>query len=95
MARNTRAAHPRAIPRRVLRAIERVRGTGLTDMYDRETVMMLAAVFGFEAEAEWLLEHRHLYDMALEEAGARAWRQGRRGVSPPRHALSRGRVSSP
>jgi hypothetical protein len=35
-------------------------------MYDRETVMVIAAAIGFEAEAEWLVQHRHLYFIALE-----------------------------
>ena len=58
----------RSVPAEIARAIRAVSGRNLTDMYDRETVMMLAAAIGFEAEAEWLVEHRHLYFIALELA---------------------------
>ena len=62
----------RAVPPDVVQAIRAVSERRLTEMYDRETVMMLAAAIGFEAEAEWLVEHRHLYFIALELSRAAA-----------------------
>jgi hypothetical protein len=38
-------------------------------MCDRETVMLLAAALGCEGEANWLVDHRHLYFEALERTG--------------------------
>jgi hypothetical protein len=60
----------RQVPEFVVRAIARVRGTGWRDMYDRETVMMLAATIGQGDAADWLVEHRHLYFIALRRAKA-------------------------
>ena len=56
----------RDVPPDVVRAIRAVSERRLTEMYDRETVMVIAAAIGFEDEAEWLVEHRHLYFIALE-----------------------------
>lgn len=56
----------RDVPAGVVRAIRAVDARRLTEMYDRETVMVIAATIGFEDEAEWLVEHRHLYYIALE-----------------------------
>jgi hypothetical protein len=39
-------------------------------MYDRETVLMLAATRGHEEAAEWLAMRRHLYFIALRQARA-------------------------
>jgi len=56
----------RDVPAEVAHAIRAVSARRLTEMYDRETVMVLAATIGFEDEAEWLVEHRHLYFIALK-----------------------------
>jgi len=56
----------RDVPEDVVHAIRAVSTRGLTEMHDRETVMVLAATIGFEDEAEWLVDHRHLYFVALE-----------------------------
>jgi hypothetical protein len=63
-----RTHEPIDIPPRVIDAVGFVQRTGWRDMYDRETVMMLAATFGFGKEAEWLVENRHLYFEALRRA---------------------------
>jgi hypothetical protein len=55
------------IPDAVLKALDRVRMTRLIDMYDRETVMLLAAHLGYGEAMEWLVDHRHLYFVALRE----------------------------
>jgi hypothetical protein len=69
--KHSRSPNPhRDVPADVVRAIGAVSARRLTDMYDRETVMMLAAAIGFEREAEWLVDHRHLYFIALELSGA-------------------------
>ena len=60
----------RQVPDFVVDAIARVRRWGWRDMYDRETVMMLAASIGEPDAAEWLVEHRHLYFIALRRAEA-------------------------
>ena len=60
------ASRHRDVPPDVVRAIRAVSERRLTEMYDRETVMVIAAAVGFEDEAEWLVEHRHLYFIALE-----------------------------
>jgi len=63
-----RHAH-RSVPEGVVRAIQHVRRLGLVDMYDRETVMLLAANLGYGEEMEWLVMNRHLYFEALRRAG--------------------------
>jgi hypothetical protein len=60
----------RQVPDFVVEAIARVRRSGWRDMYDRETVMMLAATIGHREAAEWLVEHRHLYFIGLRRAEA-------------------------
>jgi hypothetical protein len=60
----------RHVPDYVIRGIVRVRRSGWRDMYDRETVMMLAATIGQADAADWLVEHRHLYFIALRRAEA-------------------------
>ncbi len=40
-------------------------------MYDRECVMTLAASLEYEDEAQWLVEHRHLYFIGLRGTGIR------------------------
>jgi hypothetical protein len=60
----------RDVPERVVAAIAAVRRSGWPDMYDRETVMMLAATLGHGEAAEWLVEHRHLYFIGLRKAEA-------------------------
>lgn len=64
----------REVPEFVLSAIARVAASGWRDMYDRETVMMLAATFGYGDAAEWLVDHRHLYFIALRRVEATAAR---------------------
>ncbi len=64
----------RAVPDFVLSAIDRVSRSGWRDMYDRETVMMFAATLGHGEAAEWLVEHRHLYFIALRRVEAMAAR---------------------
>lgn len=54
-----------AVPAAVLEALDYVRKTRLIDMYDRATVMLLAANFGYSEAMEWMVEHRHLYFLAL------------------------------
>jgi len=63
-----RTHEPADVPPRVIDAVGFVRRLGWPDMYDRETVMVLAASFGFGEAAEWLVEHRHLYFEALRRA---------------------------
>lgn len=58
----------RYVPDFVVDAITRVRRSGWRDMYDRETVMMLAATLGHGEAAEWLVERRHLYFIALRRS---------------------------
>ena len=58
------------IPHAVLQALDRVRRTRLIDMYDRETVMLLAANLGYGEAMEWLVDNRHLYFIALRELDA-------------------------
>jgi hypothetical protein len=58
------------IPGPVINAVRSVKERGWSDMYDRETVMMLAAALGHSEAAEWLVEHRHLYFLALDEVNA-------------------------
>lgn len=60
---------PREIPASVVAAVRAVRAVGWTDMFDRETVMVLAAALGFDGEANWLVDHRYLYFEALERTG--------------------------
>jgi hypothetical protein len=59
-----------AIPRDVVLALRDVERRRLTDMYDREMVILLADVFRHEGAAEWLTTNRHLYFDALEWARA-------------------------
>lgn len=56
------------IPASALRALEYIEGLRIIDMYDRETVLMLAASFGHEDGAVWLAMNRHLYFIALEQS---------------------------
>lgn len=60
----------REIPDWVVEAIASVARSGWRDMYDRETVMMLAATLGHGDAAEWLVENRHLYFVGLRRAEA-------------------------
>ena len=53
------------VPPFVSDAIRTVRDSGWCDMWDRETVMMLAATYGHDNAAEWLAARRHLYFIAL------------------------------
>lgn len=61
--------HERRVPESVVRAIGHVRRLGLVDMYDRETVMLVAANLGYAEEMEWLVMNRHLYFEALRRSG--------------------------
>lgn len=56
------------IPPTVAEGIRYVERSGWEDMYDRETVMVLAAASGYEEAAEWLVMNRHLYFIALDQA---------------------------
>jgi hypothetical protein len=58
------------LPRFVIAAIRDVEEADLTDMDDRETVLMFAAVLDHGDAAEWLSERRHLYPRALFTARA-------------------------
>lgn len=58
------------LPAFVIRAIQDVEEAELTDMDDRETVLMFAAVLDHFDAAVWLLERRHLYRKALFTARA-------------------------
>ena len=62
----------RYIPSQVVEAVRDVEACGWRDMYDRETVLMLAATRGHAEAAEWLAMRRHLYFVALELARADA-----------------------
>jgi len=65
-----RTRESRYIPAHVLDAIRDVEAAGWNDMYDRETVLMLAASRGHADAAEWLAVRRHLYFKALDFARA-------------------------
>ena len=56
------------VPENVVKAVAHVRRVGIVDMYDRETVMLLAANLGHGEAMEWLVENRHLYFEALRRA---------------------------
>jgi hypothetical protein len=58
------------LPQFVITAIQDVEESALTDMDDRETVLMFAAVLEHGEAAEWLSERRHLYSRALFTARA-------------------------
>lgn len=60
-----RGHESRFIPTHVVAAVRDVELCGWRDMYDRETVLMLAASRGHEDAAEWLAARRHLYFVAL------------------------------
>lgn len=60
------------LPGFVIAAIQDVESRDLTDMDDRETVLMFAAVLDHGEAAEWLSDRRHLYRRALHEAQAEA-----------------------
>ena len=55
----------RHVPADVIAAVRDVESCGWRDMYDRETVLMLAASRGHSDAAEWLAMRRHLYFVAL------------------------------
>ncbi len=59
-----------SLPPFVIEAIQDVEEADLTDMDDRETVLMFAAVLHHFDAAVWLLERRHLYPRALFTARA-------------------------
>lgn len=56
------------VPPFVNDALRAVRDSGWRDMWDRETVLMLAATYGYDGAAEWLAARRHLYFIALAQA---------------------------
>ncbi len=52
---------PVRVPPEVLKGLEAVRRSGLTNMLDRPAVATIAAWMGHEATARWVREHRDLY----------------------------------
>jgi len=53
------------VPASVLDALRRVRDTGVTDMYQREMVIVIARELSMAEAARWLATNRHLYFDAL------------------------------
>jgi hypothetical protein len=58
----------RWIPEPVVAALRDVEAAGWREMYDRETVLMLASSRGHREAAEWLSARRHLYFVALRRS---------------------------
>jgi hypothetical protein len=56
---------PADVPPAVVDALRRVRDTGITDMYQREMVIVVTRELGMAEAARWLASNRHLYFDAL------------------------------
>lgn len=57
------------IPAKVIEALAFVRETGLTNMFDRPTVIEIVEFTGDQKAAAWLRENRHRYGEALMAMG--------------------------
>ena len=55
------------VPATVLEALRRVRDTGVTDMYQRDMVIVVARELGMGDASRWLAANRHLYFDALRQ----------------------------
>ncbi len=53
--------HPIPISADVFAGLEAVRESGLTNMLDRPMVIELAELWGYDATAQWLREHKTSY----------------------------------
>ena len=59
------------IPENVIEALEAVRASGETNMYDRRNVIEIAEEMKFDEAGEWLRDNRAMYIKALGEMGRR------------------------
>ena len=65
MRKLTLGAGPVAVPRAVLKGLEAVRRSGLTNMFDRPRVAELAEFFGFEETASWVEANRAAFAQGI------------------------------